>query len=132
MEIVDEVRLHCCRGGSDKVYRIVVEKHTDGLGSPLMPMYRVMAYWGRRTSPNSGQQEKMVTPSPGGAIGTMHELMGEKVGRGYVLLPTASTPRVVHAPVHSQVKLVALDAPRKGKSHGPKETSPASGRRLRI
>ena len=101
MEIVDEVRLHYCEGTSDKVYRIVVEKHTDGLGSLLMPMYRVMAYWGRRTSPNAGQQEKVVTPSPGQAVSMMREIMGEKIGKGYVLLPASPAPRkvVMHAPV---------------------------------
>jgi len=138
MDIVDEVRLHCSVGRSDKVYRIVVEKHTDGSGSLLMPMYRVVAYWGRRTAPHYTYQtqEKAMTPSPGAAISKMRDIMAEKVAKGYVLLPAISTPRAVPAPVQTPVvagrKMVALDAPRKGKSHGPEKTSPASGRRLRI
>ena len=138
---MDEVRLHYCHGTSDKVYRIALEKSAGDLGAGPVHCYQVTVSWGRRTSPDSQSQVKATAVSHTTAVALMHSIMGEKIGKGYALLPAMPTPRAAPAPPPSPSPSVTKRLVGRGRGEATLDIRlkpsaeiiyPTVGRRLRI
>jgi len=124
--ILDQVNLHHSGGRSDKVYRLTLAQDVQ--------TYQVMAFWGKRTAPNTFSQQKYLGMSYGGAKNKLNEIMMEKLAKGYIILPGKSVSRPPSGQTqNTATKPMPVTPDRKAKkaTGGTLDPTP-QGRRLRL